>query len=236
MQAESARAAREGQLYDESEDYTHHQLSKVLSREEINTISKVKTFKKAARFAKMSRNEIVEASKTQKMRTTRKALSHVRGATGPKMSKKIAMLASGSTLALESNSVPKPYNQTSNTFLHAPNVRKRRRTVKLRIDHDKEAKDAEEFIANRKTLLQGDLEVLSELSFNESESATSKIKSSRMKNHSKTMDYAFQTHNAPAAVTGSMNNTLNSTKNIFGIRRNTFQKTGSVLDEEKKGP
>ena len=49
------------------------------------------------------------------------------------------------------------------------------------------------------------------------------------------MDYAFQTHNAPAA-TGSMNNTLNSTKNIFGIRRNTFQKTGSVLDEEKKGP
>ena len=119
--------------------------------------------------------------------------------------------------------------------MHAPNVRKRRRTVKLRIDHDKEAKDAEEFIANRKTLLQGDLEVLSELSFNESESATSKVKSSRMKNHSKTMDYAFQTHNAPAA-TGSMNNTLNSTKNIFGIRRNTFQKTGSVLDEEKKGP
>ena len=46
------------------------------------------------------------------------------------------------------------------------------------------------------------------------------------------MDLAFQTYNNPAAPAG----TLNSTQNIFGIRRNTFQKTGSVLDEEKKGP
>ena len=240
MQAEGARLAREGQMYDESDTLMdHHQLSKVLSRDEIKTISKVKTFKKAARFAKMTRNDLVEHSKTQKPRTTRKALSHVRGATGPKMSKKIAMLASGSTLALESNSVPKPYNQTSNTFLHAPNIKKRRRTVKLRIDHDKEAKDAEEFIANRKTLLQGDLEVLSELSFNESESEATKTKSSRMRNHSKTMNnetnnMMFQTVNH-AAPKDTMNNTLNSTQNIFGIRRNTFQKTNSVLDEEKKG-
>ena len=156
IQAESAKLAKEGQLYDESglpaSDLEHHQLSKVLSRDELKEIGKVKTFKKAARFAKMSRNDIADYSKTQKPRA-RKALSNVRGVKESKMSKKIAMLASGSTLALESNSVPKQYNQTSNTFLQAPNVRRKRRAVKLRIDHEKEAKDAEEFIMNRRTLL-----------------------------------------------------------------------------------
>ena len=118
MQAESAKLAKEGQLYDDSgTDLEHHQLSKVLSKDELKEITKVKTFKKAARFAKMSRNDIVEHSKTQKPRA-RKALSNIRGgAREAKLNKKIAMLASGSTLALESNSVPKPYSQTSNTFL-----------------------------------------------------------------------------------------------------------------------
>ena len=83
--------------------------------------------------------------------------------------------------------------------------------------------------------------MLSELSFNESESEAKKTKSSRMRNHSKTMNneinnMMFQTVNPAASPSGGiMNNTLNSTQNIFGIRRNTFQKTNSVLDEERKG-
>lgn len=198
----------------ETQDTPYAFCKKVLNREQLNEIIDMKEVKRLA-GKKRGKTQIEGGSgylNNRKKSTGKRSLSNVRATAREQKVYNLHMtLGAGSGLVFESSSVPKENNHYNlQKQMMAPYQRNQRvflKTEGIENNYNYETDDAQ--FQKRSTLLQGNLEVCSELSFKESED-DDKFTSGFLPPTMKAAFATFADYQSSKA------------KDMFGFRRNTF--------------